>query len=206
MKTVIKGILLIFIIISCSKRNEIEKNVVKKNSDESKTEIFKKSIFPDFINLSNSDFKKFEIGTNSKWFKFKNQKLYFVPYTDYSVTTLYLTNETLKNNDLIALLKADKIIVEDSKNAIKTNEFITDKKIKLNVSKNYIRKIYGESDSIKSKNGKEILFWNFKMNENRKDYENGNLKPFVHNNLDFNIEMIFKNDSLTTLIYKYDVP
>ena len=75
MKTVIKGILLIFLIISCSKSNETRKDVAKKNPEESKTVISKKYIFPDFINLSDSDFKKFEIGNNSKWFKFKDQKL-----------------------------------------------------------------------------------------------------------------------------------
>src|SRR5690606_38254195 len=175
-------------------------------TDEIETEISKKSIFPDFISLTETDFEKFKKGNNSKWFKFGNQKLYFIPYTDYSITTLILTNETLKNEELIELLKVDKIIVDDSINAINTSEFITDKKIKLNVSKDLVEKVYGKSDSIKTENGNETLFWNFVMDEKREDYDVGNLKPFIHNELGFLVEMTFKNDSLKTLIYKYEVP
>jgi len=201
-KTVTKAILGILFIISCSKNNE-SKSVIP---DENKTEFSKKEIFPDFINLTDFDFAKFEKGNNSKWFKSKKQKLYFLPYTDYSITTLVLTTESLENNNLIELLKADKIIVEDSANSIKTSEFVTDKGIKLNVSKKFAESIFGKPDSIKVENDKEIMFWNFVMIENRKNYEDGKLKPFVHNGLDFNAELTFRNDSLKTLIYKYDIP
>ena len=202
MKTVIKGILGILLIISCSKNNESKIRI----PDENKTEFSKKEIFPDFINLTDSDFAKFEKGNNSKWFKSKSQKLYLLPHTDYSITTLVLTSESLENNDLIELLKADKILVKDSANSIKTSEFVTDKGIRLNVSKKFAEKIFGKPDSIKVENDKELMFWNFGMIENRKNYENGKLKPFVNNGLDFNAELTFRNDSLKTLIYNYDVP
>lgn len=204
MKAFTLGILVVLLSFSCSKNNE--NKISSKSQTDSKPKNIQKSIFPDFINLSETDFEKFEKGKNSKLFQYKNQKLYFVPYTDYSITTLILTNEILKDKNLIGLLKAEKIIVEDTINAIKTTEFITDKKIKLDVSKSFVEKIYGKSDSIITKNGTEILFWNFLMNENRKDYVDGNLKPFVHNGLGFSAEMTFKNDSLKTLIYKYDIP
>lgn len=206
MKTLIKLIPMIFLIFSCSNNKESQKETLSIISDEIKTEIPTKSIFPDFIALTETDFHKFEKGNNSKWFKFRNQKLYFIPYTDYSITGLILTNERLKNEELIELLKFDEIIVVDSINAISTSEFITDKKIKLNVSRDFVEKIYGKSDSIKTENGNETLFWNFVMDENRGHYKYGNLKPFVHNELGFSVEMTFKNDSLKTLIYNYQVP
>lgn len=202
MKNSIKGFLIVFTILSCSKN----KKTNTENYDISKTELSSKSIFPDFITLSGSDFAKFEKGNNSKWFKSKSQKLYFLPYADYTITTLVLTTEALKDIDLIELLKADEINVEDSLNAIKTKEFITDKGIKLHVTKEFVEKIYGKSDSTKKAGENEIWFWNFKMNENRKNYSSGNLKPFVHNGLEFSAELTFRNDSLKTLVYKYDVP
>ena len=52
----------------------------------------------------------------------------------------------------------------------------------------------------------ETLYWTFTMNENRNNYEFGNLKPFVHDGLEFSAEMIFKNSKLKTLIYNYQIP
>ena len=205
-KAVLKGVLAIFLIVSCSKNNKSEQINSQKIAKINKIKIAEKTIFPDFIHLSETDFEKFANGENSKWFRFKNQKLFFIPYTDYSITTLILTDEPLKNKKLIELMKADKIMVEDSLNSIETTEIQTDKKIKLGMSKIFVEKIYGKPDSTKINNGNETLYWTFTMNENRNNYEFGNLKPFVHDGLEFSAELIFKNSKLKTLIYNYQIP
>ena len=74
------------------------------------------------------------------------------------------------------------------------------------MSKIFVEKIYGKPDSTKINNGNETLYWTFTMNENRNNYEFGNLKPFVHDGLEFSAEMIFKNSKLKTLIYNYQIP
>ncbi|MFI2744215.1 hypothetical protein ACG2LH_15885 [Zhouia sp. PK063] len=207
MKFTLNVILLIFLMVSCSKNKKNHAVALQYiHTDKGKTLISKKTIFPDFINLSEADFEKFEKGKNSKWFKYHNQKLYFLPYTDYSITTLILTAENLKDKHFINLFKADEIIIEDSIHAIPSNEFITDKGIKLNNSKSMVEKIYGKPDSIKVTSKNETMYWNFIMNENRKNYNNGNLKPFVYNGIEFSAKMTFENDSLKTLIYEYEVP
>ena len=110
-KAVLKGVLAIIFIVSCSKNNKSEQINSEKIAKINKIKIAEKTIFPDFIHLSETDFEKFANGENSKWFRFKNQKLFFIPSTDYSITTLILTDELLKNKKLIELMKADKIMV-----------------------------------------------------------------------------------------------
>lgn len=206
MKTIIITLFVSLFIVSCSNnKNEHEKleetNISKKikQNDE-------RLLFPDFVALNETDFKKFKESKSSKWFKSGDENLYFVPYTDYSITTLILTNEKLTDKYFIGLLTAEKINAADEINAIKIGPIITDKKIKLGVSKQYVEQIYGESDSLEISGNKESIFWNFKMKDNRKEYLGGNLTPFILEGLEFSVEMTFKNNRLTTLIYSYEVP
>lgn len=201
MKNLTILLLVLTIFSGCHKKQENKTIITKNHIVEKKIELRK--IFPDFIQLKKTDFNQYEYGKNSKWFLNNSDKLYFIPYTDYSVTNIILTNRELEDKNLIGLLNADGININDNLNAIKIDKIETNKKISLGISKKYAEEVFGQPDF----ENYNVLKWNFKMLDNDKNYIGGYLKPFIHEDLGFNIEMSFdENDKLHTLIYSYDVP
>jgi hypothetical protein len=201
MKNLIIFFLFINIFSSCNKQQGNKAIITKKHVVEKKIELRK--IFPDFIQLKEVDFDQYEHGKNSKWFLNNSNKLYFIPYTDYSVTNIILTNRKLEDKNLIDLLNTEGININDSLNAVKIDKIETNKKISLGISKKYAEEIFGQPNFEKH----NVLKWNFKMLSNDKNYIGGHLKPFIHDDLGFDIEMSFdEKDKLHTLIYSYEVP
>ncbi|MGL2964387.1 hypothetical protein ACSVH2_11260 [Flavobacterium sp. RSB2_4_14] len=201
MKKIIIFLLAFPIFCACNKKQVNKTGITKNQIVDKKVEL--REIFPDFIQLKETDFNQYEYGKNSKWFLNNTNKLYFIPYTDYSVTNIILTNRKLEDKNLIDLLNTEGVNISDSLNAIKIDKIETNKKISLGISKKYAEEVFGQPNFKKY----NVLKWNFKMLDNDKNYINGYLKPFVLDDLGFNIEMNFdENDKLHTLIYSYDVP
>ena len=166
-----------------------------------------KDLTPDFFEIDSSQFEKFKSGRFANWFVTKDMKsrLYFVPYTDYSITTVVLTKSDKLPKDIMELLDFEGIKYHDIDNAIQSKDFTSRKGFKLGITKQFAINIYGIPNS-KKKNGEfETLAWNFKMKEGIK-YKDGFLTPFILNGLAFDIELTFRKNLLYTLIYRYEVP
>lgn len=190
---------------SCKQNSDIEKIQVKKiNVIKSKQDFNK--VFPDFIHLKDEYFNTYKNSKDRNWFISNNEKLFLIPHTDYSISTLILTNIEIKDSFINELLKNEKIFSNDISKAISISEIKTDKNIYLGISKSEIEKVYGMPNQQNSTENMVKCFWNFKMLDNRKDYKWSNLKPFVSEDLKFNVELHFINDKLVTLIYSYEVP
>ncbi len=215
-------ILSLVILISCnqnhSKQNELNltsKNIESINpkteestdSKQAETNIIKfREIKPDYFEIDQKDFEKYE-DDNSKWFinSSGTDKLYFVPYTDYSITTAILTNEKLKEKEL-EFLKVEGIKVDDLEKSIKIENIKSKKGITLGLTINQVKEILGQPDEKKNEYNREFLKWNFIMKEDNSEEQIGGLKPFILKGIEFTAEMEFLDHKLTRLIYRYDVP
>jgi len=169
-----------------------------------------KRIFPDFFEIKTKYFKKYELAPGS-WFISNDGKdrLFFVPYTDHTITTAILTRNPHLRKDLTELLAPEGIKFNNKTKAIKTGDIISSYGFKTGVSKSFAIKVYGTPNSRKVRSGIETLKWSFKMKEEESKhpgYHSYQLAPFVLDTLSFDIEMIFRNDQLETLIYYYEVP
>lgn len=166
-----------------------------------------KYITPDFFEIDNAQFEKFKSGRFANWFvtKDKKSRLYFVPYTDYSITTAVLTGSDKLPKDIMELLDFEGIKYHDIGNAIPSKDLISRKGFKLGITKQFAIKIYGTPKSKKKTGDVETLAWNFKMKEGI-TYKGGTLTPFVLEGLAFDIELSFRKNQLHTLIYRYEVP
>lgn len=166
-----------------------------------------KSITPDFFEIDSLQFEKFRSARYSNWFITKDRKsgLYFVPYTDYSITTAVLTGDHKLPEDIKNLLYSEGIKYQDTVHAIRSTGFVSRKGFKLGVSKEYALKIYGAPKTKKKNGDRETLSWNFKMKEGVK-YKDGTLTPFILDGLAFDVELTFRKNKLYTLIYRYEVP
>ena len=166
-----------------------------------------KYLTPDFFEIDSSQFEKFKSRRFANWFVTKNTKsrLYFVPYTDYSITTAVLTGSDKLPKDIKELLDFEGIKYDDINNAIQSKNFISRKGIKLGITKQFAINIYGTPKSKKKNGDFETLTWNFKMKEGIK-YKVGSLTPFILDGLSFDIELTFRKNQLYTLIYRYEVP
>lgn len=164
-------------------------------------------IIPDFFKVNQEQFEKFKSGNYSNWFisKDKTSRLYFIPYTDYSITTAVITSESELPDNIVQLLKSESIDFLNNDQAIPIDEIVSQRNIKLEMSKQSVIGIYGSPDSISNKNNKEYLNWTYQMLPNEKE-KFGGLKPFILEGLFFVVEMTFQNDKLVTLIYRYEIP
>jgi hypothetical protein len=162
---------------------------------------------PDFFEIDTSQFEKFKSGRFAKWFVTKDRKsrLYFVPYTDYSITTTVLTGSDKLPKDIMGLLDFEGIKYHDIDKAIQSKDIISKKGFKLGTTKQFAINIYGTPKSKKKNGDFETLTWNFKMKEGIK-HKDGLLTPFILDGLAFDIELTFKQNRLYTLIYRYEVP
>jgi hypothetical protein len=166
-----------------------------------------RKINPDYFKISNEQFKEYKSSEISKWFlsKDKSTRLYLVPYTDYSITTAILALDGGLPKDVVGLCQSVGISVDDIESVIQIEEIISQKGVKLGMSRKQIVEIYGEPDSVKNEYEEDILFWTFEMlpNDNTKF---GGLKPYILEGLKFMVELKMKNDKMVTLIYRYEVP
>lgn len=166
-----------------------------------------KYLTPDFFEIDSSQFEKFKSGRFANWFVTKRTKsrLYFVPYTDYSITTAILTGSDKLPKDIIELLDFEGIKYHDIDNAIHSKDFISRKGFKLGITKQFAINIYGMPKSKKKNGDFETLTWKFKMKEGIK-YKGCHLTPFILDGLAFDVELTFRQNLLYTLIYRYEVP
>jgi len=167
-----------------------------------------KYLTPDFFEIDTSQFEKFKSGRFAKWFvtKDRKSKLYFVPYTDYSITTAFLTESEKFPKDIIELLDFEGIRYHDIEKAIQSKHIISKKGFRLGTTKQFAIEIYGTPKSKKKNGDFETLTWNFRMKEDTIKYKYGFLTPYILNGLAFDIELTFRKNRLYTLIYRYEVP
>jgi hypothetical protein len=220
-------LIIFFSIVSCNQnKSNIDKPnissediVLDKPKDIDKTKAVKiteskvlkqkknKTISPDFFKINNSDFSQFKTD-NSKWFidTNENSRLYFVPYTDYSITTAILTSKKIKDKKLIRLLQSEGIKMNDLNNTIRLNDIKSDKGIKLGMSTSQIKEVFDMPNSEIINGETKILKWNFVTSVDNLNEKVGGLRPFLEQGLEFKIKMIFVNEKLFTLIYNYEVP
>lgn len=168
---------------------------------------YSNGIQPDFFNINASQFSQFK-EDGSKWFISSDGKsnLYFVPYTDYSITTAILTEKKITDPELISLLQFEGIEINNHKKTIEIERIQTEKGIRLGLSINEVKKIFGTPDSVSQVNDRDLLRWRFVMLENEESNKVGGLKPFIMEGLEYVAEMEFAENKLTKVVYKYEVP
>jgi len=168
-------------------------------------------IEPDLFVIDKRLSEKFMSGENLDFFQSEadSSKLFFVPYTDGSITTAILTKDNLPDY-YKELLSSEKLNISDSKlKPISISKIISKKGILINSSKNDVLSIFGTPDKTNKENNLDILEWNFVMKEFKADgHTSNNLQPFILDslNLEFTVNIFFKDDSIQTLIYEYEVP
>ena len=164
-------------------------------------------VVPDFFNLSDSQFGQFK-QDGSQWFISSDGKsrLYFVPYTDYSITTAILTEEEIKDPELVKLLQFEGVQISNPEKAIEIDQIVSKKGIKLGLTIEAVKEIFGVPDSLRREKGKKLMVWHFKMRESQSENKVGGLKPFIIEELEFVAEMEFFENRLTKVVYKYEVP
>jgi len=164
-------------------------------------------IQPDFFNINASQFSQFK-EDGSKWFISSNGKsnLYFVPYTDYSITTAILTETEITDSNLLSLLQFEGIQINNHKKTIEIDTIQTKKGIKLGLSIDEVKEILGVPNTAEQVENKNLLVWQFVMLENGESNKVGGLRPFIIEGLEFIAEMEFIDNKLTQVVYKYAVP
>lgn len=211
-------------IIACSKEKSDETGKAKKASrmqldssqsaisdiiheEESSSQSSLKEIEVDFFSIGETAFKRYKKAP-SQWFISAdgNSRLYFIPYTDYSITTAILTAQEISDDTLIQLLQAEGIAINEQDKSIELKKIISQKGIKLGLDRENVLRILGSPKSEKKVGDSQILNWEFLMKGEETDAEIGGLKPFILNGLGFSCEMEFQEGKLRQLIYRYDVP
>ena len=228
-------ILIAISLISCGQNNssenesnknvsviQIESQVVEKTEEKAEEKSFESDesleiqvtkptytngIQPDFFNLNTSQFNQFK-EDGSKWFISSNgkSKLYFVPYTDYSITTAILTETEITDSNLLSLLQFEGIQINNHKKTIEIDTIQTKKGIKLGLSIDEVKGIFGVPNTAEQVENKKLLVWQFVMLENGESNKVGGLRPFIIEGLEFKAEMEFVDNKLTQVVYKYEVP
>jgi hypothetical protein len=191
--------------------NDSEKVELITNEDTLENKIYqvyqpknRKQIEPDFFQITEANFNLFKSG-QGRFFTNGQDKLYVITYTDYSITTAILTNEEIKDLELIHLLKSEGIYLNRANKSIKTKPIKSQKGIKLGLSINEVIEIFGTPDIQNQVSDKKNLIWNFSMLESDSELI-GRLRPFPVNGLKFMIDMTFTNEQLTRVVYRYEVP
>ena len=167
-----------------------------------------KLIDPDYFEISNEDFIRYE-SKEINWFISKDglSRLYFVPYTDYSITTAILTSKLPIDSNLISLLDWERIEFRDTTKATKVKSLESKKGIKLGLTFDEVKYKFGIPDTEVQLGNEKKATWSFDMRED--DLEAGfvGLKPFIMEGLGFTSEMVFDSeDKLIELVYQYEVP
>ena len=190
---------------------EITEKFTYNNESQLETKVDKpdirNGINPDFFEISDTQFNQFK-EDGSKWFISSDRKsrLYFIPYTDYSITTAILIEKEITDSNLISLLQFEGIRINDLEKTIELDIIQTKKGIKLGLSIDEVKELYGDPNMTSQLNDKDILEWNQVMLDNGESNKVGGLRPFVIDGLEFIAEMEFIDNKLTQVVYKYEVP
>ncbi len=166
-----------------------------------------KKIQADYFPIPNNKFEEYK-SNSVKWFRTanNNSKLYLVPYTDYSITTAILTSNKLVSSDIISLLKSERIPINDFQNAIIIDSIVSKRGIRIGNSPKDLLQIFGAPKTRNHSESQLTLGWSFNMLATETDDQVGGLRPFIINDLGFEVKAIFESDKLTTVIYKYQIP
>lgn len=204
-----------FILCSCSSKPLQDKNrdlktteahIPFKDTSDKAPEI--KLLTPDYFDISTDDFIRYE-NKEINWFISADGlcRLYFVPYTDYSITTAILTNTVLRDTNLIHLLNLEKITYADTTKAQKVKRLESKVGIRLGSTYEEVTAKFGVPETeFRILNGTKAV-WSFNMVEDESNSFSGGLKPFIMDGLEFRCEMTFDlEDKLILLVYRYQVP
>lgn len=166
-----------------------------------------RKISPDFFPISKSAISVFKENP-SMWFSYDNgdEKLYIIPYTDFSITTAVLVSSLYKNENLNLLLKDKGIKYQNPNEQINIGTIKSDLGIQLGLQQKDVTKILGKPDAYSSDDKINQLEWKFEMDENTRDISLGHLKPFILDGLMFEVKMTFVNNKLLQVTYLYEVP
>lgn len=166
-----------------------------------------KRMFPDYFSLSEAQFEQFKADPSTYFLSSDGKsRLYFVPYTDYSITTAILVNGELEDREMINLLQSSGIDLHNSGKAIEMPKIESRRGIKLGLSMDEVEEILGKPDILNRSSEGEYGVWNFSMMEEESAALPGGLKPFILEGLAFSIEMDFTAGRLVKVVYRYDVP
>lgn len=195
------------LLISCSYKQGNLNNIEDNNALSPTETDSLLGIEPDYFVLTDEAFQQFLNKKNSGWFinKERNERLYFVPYTDHSITTAVLTQKNTLNKEVNELLLSEGVKVNDTQNAIEMTDFVSKKGIRLGVDTSFVIKKFGTPHFRSSEENIVSLSWMFRMKENETN-GSGELTPFIHEGLEFEVKMEFEINQLITLVYKYGVP
>lgn len=106
-------------------------------ADETKDSL--KYMVPDFFEIDSAQFKKFISGHSARWFVTSDTsaRLFFVPYTDYSITTAVLTESDTLPKNIMNLLDFEGVKYKDISNAIRSKNFVSRKGFRSGVSRQF---------------------------------------------------------------------
>lgn len=167
-----------------------------------------KRINPDYFEISNEGFIRYE-SKEINWFISKDglSRLYFVPYTDYSITTAILTSKLPMDSNLISLLDWERIEFRDTSKASKVKSLESKKGIKIGLTFDEVKSKFGIPDKEVQVGDEKKVTWSFDMKEDDLEARFVGLKPFIMEGLGFTSEMTFDSeDKLIELVYQYQVP
>lgn len=164
-------------------------------------------VFPDYFNIPDAQFERYLKGGHVGWFISADRKsrLYIVPYTDHSVSMVFLTREQPTDSALVEILQSEGIRYKAADSAITMPGIVSAKGIRLGISYEKVVNIFGKPDKVQVKSNSRKCNWDFKMKEKGNE-KMGGLMPFVVDGLSFDVRMHFKNNQLHTLEYWYEVP
>jgi len=134
------------------------------------------------------------------------EKSFVSPYTDYSITAAILTETEITDSNLLSLLQFEGIQINNRKKAIEIDTIQSKKGIKLGLSIDEVKAIFGVPKTAERLKNKDLLMWQFFMVENGESNKVGGLRPFIIEGLEFIAEMKFVDKKLTQVVYKYEVP
>ncbi|MFN8259844.1 MAG: hypothetical protein U0X41_02785 [Chitinophagales bacterium] len=164
-----------------------------------------KFIIPDIFLISETDYhdaKKYPFFRDAG----SNCNLFFVPYTDGSITTAILCRDfdiPIPYKELLAGEGLD----FNSTSPIKVSKIQSVNGIDINSRKADFIRLYGSPDSISTKNDIEVFYWNLQMRESDSTiYDFRKLQPILLYGLHFGIELHVKQNAMVALIYNYEVP
>jgi len=211
MKNCIIALLIIIVLTNCQNNPKATTSIKKVGSKQSETikvdSISIRKIIPDYFEIPVQLYEKFTTEKNSKWFLSADRKmrLYFVPYTDGTITNAILTDSKLTDQEYRNLLASENVNVDEIEHSIPISSIETVQHLTIGSKLEQVLAVFGKPTKEIDTKSTKTLFWDFKMKD-KPNYNFGTLKPFIEEGFEYNVKIIFENNQLKLLSYSYEIP
>lgn len=213
MKNCIVALMAMMLLTNCQNNTKATaptsiKKVGSKNVVAAKVDSIPiREMIPDYFEIPNQLYDKFTSGKNAKWFLSADGKmrLYFVPYTDGTITNAILTDSKLIDQEYRNVLASENIKIDEIEHAIPISKIETVQHLTIGSSLEQVIAVFGEPNKEIQTKSSKTLFWDFKMKD-KPNYDFGTLKPFIEEGFEYNVKIIFENNQVKQLYYSYEIP